>query len=1120
MYFDFWWLPYPIQFAFILFVVLILLGMRKRLSRTEQNLEVVLSSIHRLTKKITTLSDHLQSLAQQTHVQHENEQTIAREAASKANKAEAPGQQDVPSTYVRPDSLNKNEKDEAEQISGLMAEPEASRLTSDTAASPWNQLAGMEHEGDFSSGDQQPDDKQQFEEEQTGETFQTSAPAAAHAWTDRIVVSDTVSAQEQSVPEYSTASEAPQTPPSSDPEKEALPDIPHAVQEEHNRSLETAPPFAYQYDEPVQPTFVENAISGFTAHVMAFIRGGNIWVAAGVLMLLLGFAFLLTYMAEQGYFSVELRIALAVLTGIGMVGFGLKLRDKKPVYALIMQGGGIGILYLSAFASAKLTTLLPPTAALVAMTVLIVPAVALALLQNAQILALFAFFGGYAAPLLLSTGSGDYVALFSYYTLLNLALLGICRFRIWRWLNLMGAICTFAVMAVWGLMSYLPSMYPSVQPFLLGFAAIFVLITVWSLHKQEFSLKRPPDVILALGVPFVAVLFQWRISQELEHGLGISAVSFGAAFILLALTIWKRWGGKARRLAEFYIVSGATLANLALPLEAAGGVSSAIWAVEGAIFFFFGCRSRVWQIKLAGLILQAAAALMFGWEIINAQANFHYVIPAGMLALAALSSAFGHAKQAAVPLHSQDDKGEQNESAPSFDLPLSIRQVLDTGGSTEQPQEFSLERVLTIFAFFCWFGGLLLECYHYSHDPFTVFFLCASLSASVLFAAARYLGLHDLFLACWVVVPLSVAKIVWALVPAESILQIPELSKGLRALFTHQFLTGTEGLAWLAFFVSQALFASTARRRIPELLNSLWMYTVTIGILVVLTCSCRAFAQGLGLSTAWISFAGILPSLVYLCCLIAPAVRRRLALGHWLILFGRVPVVMFILIGIWFVFGMFKEGSPAPLPFFVPLFNPLELRQALCIALFLLWQKTLRESTQAFPVIDLRTLAYGLDILIFVWLHSVIARTTHFYAGVPLHAVWDETMFQILLTGLWGLTGMIHIIAGNKLRLRIMWTVGAALMALVALKLFLLDLADKETILRIVSFFVVGGICLLIGLMAPLPPRAGKKNGDGESAPDTYSGPDIWTDPEPDTDPSSALPDNRGQRSVKENNDA
>jgi uncharacterized membrane protein len=49
--------------------------------------------------------------------------------------------------------------------------------------------------------------------------------------------------------------------------------------------------------------------------------------------------------------------------------------------------------------------------------------------------------------------------------------------------------------------------------------------------------------------------------------------------------------------------------------------------------------------------------------------------------------------------------------------------------------------------------------------------------------------------------------------------------------------------------------------------------------------------------------------------------------------------------------------------------------------------------------------------------------------------------------------------------------VGAALMAIVVAKLFLVDLSGVGTVERIVSFIGVGVLMLLIGYLSPVPPR-------------------------------------------------
>ncbi|MDL2317042.1 DUF2339 domain-containing protein [Desulfovibrio sp. OttesenSCG-928-A18] len=786
--------------------------------------------------------------------------------------------------------------------------------------------------------------------------------------------------------------------------------------------------------------------------IKAFFHSGHVWVAGGVLMLLLGFAFLVTYMSEL--FSVEMRIASCAMAGMAMVAGGLHLRKRKTVYALILQGGGIGVLYLSAFAAAKLTTLLPPVAALVIMTLLIIPAVALALLQSAEVLAIFGFFGGFAAPILLSSGSGDYVALFSYYTLLNLGLLAICRFRLWRWLNLVGAGCTFGVMATWGLYVYEAAMFPKIEPFLLGFMAIFLLISLISVHKKEFSFKRPPDMLLALGVPFAAMAFQWHIARELAHGLSLSAVGFGVFFILLGALVWKLWGERIRMLAEIYLATGVLVLNLALPLEYSGVLTSAVWAAEGALLFFFGCRALSWRIKIAALIMQAAAMLAFLPEALRFEPEQHAIIETCIIALSFMASAFADKKQRAMLTPDQDSRS----------------------GLIPWPEalSFPLESVLAILGLVWWFGGLALESRHVLSEPGAFLFCSSAASALAFFAGARFLHFRELYLAIWAIVPGSVLFILFSLNAAHAVLSAELLYEStlslLRPMLTHQFLSGLQGLGWLFFTAGAAAFFFYSKASFSPRQRGWLLTVVLLELLLVFTCSSRALAHGLELSRAWISFAGLFPALVYICASIAVAHWRAVDARDREVFFARVPQVLFTLLAAWFVIGMFRQGSPRPLPIYLPLLNPLELKQALCIALFLLWQKKLRALDMGFPRLSLPLLVRGTIVLTFIWLHSVIARTTQFYAEVPMFAVWGQSLFQSLLTVLWGLSGMAGIIVGNKKGLRLLWVAGASLVGLDAVKLFLLDFADKDTLFRIISFFVMGGVFLLIGLLAPLPP--------------------------------------------------
>ena len=63
------------------------------------------------------------------------------------------------------------------------------------------------------------------------------------------------------------------------------------------------------------------------------------------------------------------------------------------------------------------------------------------------------------------------------------------------------------------------------------------------------------------------------------------------------------------------------------------------------------------------------------------------------------------------------------------------------------------------------------------------------------------------------------------------------------------------------------------------------------------------------------------------------------------------------------------------------------------------------------------------------------------------------------------------MVLGARRTQRAVWVGGAALMAIVVVKLFLVELGNADTLARIVSFLGVGALLLVVGYFAPVPPR-------------------------------------------------
>ena len=95
------------------------------------------------------------------------------------------------------------------------------------------------------------------------------------------------------------------------------------------------------------PSLIDNAI----AAARSWLFGGNTVARVGLLVLFVGVAFLLRYVAERTHVPIEWRLVGVALGALALLVVGWRLRHKRAGYAITLQGGAIGILYLTVFAA-------------------------------------------------------------------------------------------------------------------------------------------------------------------------------------------------------------------------------------------------------------------------------------------------------------------------------------------------------------------------------------------------------------------------------------------------------------------------------------------------------------------------------------------------------------------------------------------------------------------------------------------------------------------------------------------------------------------------------------------------------------------------------------------------
>ncbi len=320
---------------------------------------------------------------------------------------------------------------------------------------------------------------------------------------------------------------------------------------------------------------------------------------------------------DNEYFPIELRMVSAALIGLALVVIGvIEMRSVRPDFAQTLQGGGVAAMYLTIFFSFRTYGLLPAGLAFALLAAIAVFSGALAVLQNALPRMVIGEVGGFMAPdPCVHRRQGNHVALFSYYVLLNLGILGVAWFKAWRLPNLLGFLFTFGVATAWGVLRYEPEQFASTQPFLIIFFLLYLAIPILFAFKSE-GLKRGWDRRRPQCSARRSLCFAFRrgLVENIPFGMAFSTVALALVYLVASAALFKRAPEALRTMAESLLPIGVGFATLAIPYGFDNhNLTGATWALEGAGLYWVGLRQDRWLSRTAGVALQifAVFALAF-----------------------------------------------------------------------------------------------------------------------------------------------------------------------------------------------------------------------------------------------------------------------------------------------------------------------------------------------------------------------------------------------------------------------------------------------------------------------------------------------------------------------------
>jgi uncharacterized membrane protein len=830
----------------------------------------------------------------------------------------------------------------------------------------------------------------------------------------------------------------------------------------------TATPAAGDDDQPF--TAPSDPVELLVNRAREWLFGGNTIVRAGLAILFVGLVFLARLVAKAGLLPLEVRLAMVAAVGLVLLVIGFLKRVERPDFGLSLQGAGVAILYLVTFAAARTFGVMPPLAAFAFMILFAALGCTLALMQNALPLAMVSFLGGFAVPVLLGGQSETPLGLFTYITILNLAILIIAWRRSWRPLNLLGFAATFLIATAWGTSAYEPQHYLLCQLFLIITIAIYLATALLYAHNTPGKYGNYADSALLFGTALVGFGLQAGLVSDRPFATAFSALGFGAVYLATAAIALRRRQADQRVLTECLIAIGIGFVTLAVPLALDADWAAATWAIEGAGALWVGMRQARWMPRAFGLLLQALAALM----VLGA-------LPPNISRIAIANSAF------IVPL--------LVAAALLFGAWL-IRKPLDHSGSSlaklYAPFEYQLSKpwFLAGFLFLCIAiereATRMLPALRADEGPITALptplpgfaFVIAVLGAMLAsLVVARRL---DWPVARWpsrLSLPLIFLCFLFMTFDGRDILSFPEL------------------ICWI--IVLALHFWMLREQPVSRWTKAMHVGGVLLATMMVAQCLAQAIDHGALWETSWagvinlVSVTAIIGALIRWAGVAAPLAstdglswpRDPFAKAYWW--YSAACLALFCYGGA-MIMTLNAQGVTDPLPY-IPLLNPVDLSSLLALGVLALWRRMVATANPLPKGADILTGTAGLTagaVLGFAIINMIWLRTAHHFLGIS----WDSGALaasqtvQAGLSIIWSLIAMGLMFFAHRRAERLPWLSGAVLLGVVVIKLLFIDMSSAEGFARIIAFIGVGVLMLLTGYFVPLPPRKQQEQEQGQAS--------------------------------------
>lgn len=385
------------------------------------------------------------------------------------------------------------------------------------------------------------------------------------------------------------------------------------IEEQPQETVESLPLFIK--DEPfikpmAEPARIEPAIpspSFFERHPdMEKFIGENLVSKIGIAVLVLAIGFFVKYAIDQNWIGPVGRVSVGILCGGILIAIAHRLRNSYRGFSSVLAGGGLAVFYFTITLAFHQFQLFGQTTAFVIMLVITIFAVILSLLYNKQELAVIALVGGFIAPFLVSTGSGNYQVLFTYLIILNSGLLAIAYNKSWRLLNLLSFIFTVILFGSWfTLLSDDEGIVTYRNGFLFAtvfYCLFFVINIAHNIKEKRKFIASDFGILLANTSLYFCVGILCLNNMHAAEYKGLFSAVMGIFNLVATYFLFRKQKVDNNIL---YLLIGITLTFISItaPIQLHGNHITIFWASEAVLLYWLSIKSKIKIIQYSSVLV-------------------------------------------------------------------------------------------------------------------------------------------------------------------------------------------------------------------------------------------------------------------------------------------------------------------------------------------------------------------------------------------------------------------------------------------------------------------------------------------------------------------------------------